>query len=424
MVVNKAITYAILAAVTLVPWNATAVNRYSVNNLLPEMHFNGGKSSAKLVTEGINTAVNLVGGFAENMLVKSLLEITQGKNQQALSTINELLSKTPNFKLAHLVRGDLLMAQANSLQAFGSANPPAAVKDLQDEARMRIERYLSNQSKSYAPDMLIAPNAEQKHVVVIDTDRSRLYLYKNENGKLDYVSDYYVSVGKNGLDKQTEGDKRTPIGVYFAKTKLTQPLPDFYGVGAYPLNYPNEWDSTHNRKGSGIWLHGTPSSTYSRPPRASDGCVVLTNPDLQAIGPILQTGKTPVIIASNLKWSDSADTISEKKALDNAITQWLADWKSQNTAQYLGHYSNNFSSNGISFQQWSEHKYRVQAGKPNVTINLSDISMFAYPDAEKKLVVVDFMQNFKSPALSNMMHKRQYWILENNQWKIIYEGAA
>ena len=149
MVVNKALTYALLAAVTLVPWNATAVNRYNVNNLLPAFNLNGSKGVVNLANNGVITAVNLAGNIAENMLVKSLLEITQGKNQQALNTINELLRKTPNFKLAHLVRGDLLMAQANSLQAFGSANSPAAVKDFQDEARMRIERYLSKQSDNH-----------------------------------------------------------------------------------------------------------------------------------------------------------------------------------------------------------------------------------------------------------------------------------
>ena len=57
-------------------------------------------------------------------------------------------------------------------------------------------------------------------------------------------------------------------------------------------------------------------------------------------------------------------------------------------------------------------------------ISLSDLSMFAYPDTDKKLVVVDFVQNFTSPALSNKMQKRQYWIQENNTWKIIYEGAG
>lgn len=412
MVVNKVLTYTLLAAITLVPWSATAVNRYSFSNLLPKPK--------------LSTVVNIAGDLAENLLVKSLLEITQGKNQQALDTINELLRTTPNFKLAHLVRGDLLLAQGKYLQAFGSSdsNPSEAVKDLQDEARMRIERYLSNQNITKFPDLLLAPNDQESHVIVIDTDKSRLYLYKHEQDGLRYIADYYISVGKNGIDKQSEGDKRTPIGVYFAGSKLTQPLADIYGDGAYPLNYPNEWDEQHNRKGSGIWLHGTPNSTYSRPPRASDGCVVLTNQDLKLLAPILQSGKTPVIITSNLKWLDEDNSSVEKQSLKEAIAHWLTDWKSQDTPKYLAHYSRDFFSNGINYQQWSDHKYRVQENKPKVTIELSGISMFAYPDVDKKMVVVDFMQNFSSPALSNKMQKRQYWIQENNTWKIIYEGSA
>lgn len=410
--VNKGLTYVLLAAITLVPWNATAINRYSFSNLLPR--------------PTLDDVANRATDIAENLLVKSLLEITQGKNQQALNTIDQLLESTPNFKLAHLVRGDLLMAQGKYLQAFGSAddNPSEAVKDLQNEARVRIEHYLSHQNVEKLPDLLLAPNEQQSHVIVVDTDKSRLYLYKNNGENLSYVADFYVTVGKNGVEKQSEGDKRTPIGVYFTKPKLTQPLADMYGDGAYPLSYPNEWDTQHNRSGSGIWLHGTPSNTYSRPPRASDGCVVLTNQDLKALAPILQAGKTPVIIANNLKWLNSNNTASEKQTLQDAINSWLSDWKSQDTEKYLSHYSQDFSSNGINYQQWAEHKYRVQANKPKVSIGLSDISMFAYPDAEKNLVVVDFIQDFSSPALSNKMQKRQYWIQENNTWKIIYEGSA
>lgn len=408
MAVNKGLTYLLLAAITLLPWNATAVNSYSFGNFL---------SKPKLKS---------VRDLAESLLVKSLLEITQGKNQQALATIDQLLLAKPNFKLANLVRGDLLMAQGKYLQAFGSADntPTPAVKDLQDEARVRIERYLSNENLDKLPNLLLVPNDQQSHVIVVDTDKSRLYLYKNERGHLAYVTDYYITVGKNGVEKQAEGDKRTPIGVYFAGQKLTQPLADIYGDAAYPLNYPNEWDIQHGKKGSGIWLHGSPSNTYSRPPRASDGCVVLTNDDIKALGPILQSGKTPIIIANNLKWLDADNASNEKKDLNKAVDSWLNDWRSQNTAKYLAHYSREFSSNGISYQQWSDHKTNVQASKPNVEIFLSDISMFAYPDTDKKLVVVDFMQDFKSPNLSNKMQKRQYWIQENNVWKIIYEGSA
>ncbi len=404
---NKSLTYALLTAVTLMPWNATAINSDSFSKLFQAKQ-------------------NSLTDLAENLLAKSLLEITQGKHQQALNTVDELIKTVPNFKLAYLVRGDLLMAQAQQLQTFGSAdaNQTEAIEDLQAEARVRIEHYLSKQHADSAPNLLLAPNDQQGHVIVVDTDKSRLYLYKNNAGSLSYVKDYYVTLGKNGVDKKTEGDKRTPIGVYFAKQKLTQPLADMYGEGAYPLNYPNEWDVRHNRGGSGIWLHGTASDTYSRPPRASDGCLVLSNQDLKSLGPILQTGKTPIIIANNLSWVAKQGNDAEAQSLQIAMDDWLKDWRSQDTQQYLSHYSQAFNNNGINYQQWAEHKFRVQANKPEVSIALSNISMFAYPDSDKKLVVVDFTQDFKSAHLSNKMQKRQYWIQENGDWKIISEGAA
>ncbi|MDP3087104.1 MAG: L,D-transpeptidase family protein [Methylotenera sp.] len=408
MLLNKSLTYALLAAITLMPWNATAVNSYSLSNLLPK------------------PKLNALTDLAESLLVKSLLEITQGKNQQALNTVDELINKIPNFKLAYLVRGDLLMAQGRHLQSFGNAdaNQTEAVKDLQAEARARIERYFSNEKLDKVPNLLLSPNALQSHVIVVDAGKSRLFLYKNNGDRLIYVTDYYVTVGKNGVDKQSEGDKRTPLGVYFAKAKLTQPLADMYGDGAYPLNYPNQWDAQHNRSGSGIWLHGTSNDTYSRPPRASDGCLVLTNQDLKALAPVLKTGKTPVIIANNLEWLSADNSADVKKSLQDAIDAWLIDWKSQNTPKYLSHYSQAFSNDGINYQKWADHKFRVQENKPKVDISLSDISMFAYPNTEKKLVVVDFTQDFRSQSLNNKMQKRQYWIQENNVWKIISEGSS
>ena len=405
---NKVLTYALLAGITLLPWNATAINRTSFGLFMAK------------------PALSSVDDLVENLLAKSLLEITQGKNQQALNTIDQLLLTTPNFNLANLVRGDLLMSQAQSLQGFGgsSNNPSAAVKDLQDEARVRLERYLSKKNQDKVPDLLLAPNAEQSHIMVVDTDKSRLYLYKNEHDRLVYVTDYYITVGKNGTDKQTEGDKRTPLGVYFVGKKLSQPLADIYGDAAYPINYPNEWDRLHNKKGSGIWLHGPPSNTYSRPPHASDGCVVLTKPDLKALDPILQNGKTPLVIVSHLKWLENANELTNKDTLKQAVDQWLVDWNSQETDLYLSHYSHEFSSNGINYKQWAEHKTGVQAKKFKVEISLSNISMFSYPDTNKNLVVVNFTQDYSSPGINNKMQKRQYWILENNSWKIIYEGAA
>lgn len=427
MLVKKVFIYSLLAAITLVPWNATAVNRFSLSNLLPKSDF-GRPNFNKANFSNFSDVSNIAGSLAENLLIKSLLEISEGNTQQALNTVDQLIRAVPNFKLAYLVRGDLLMAQGKHLQSFGSAdnNPNEAVTDLQEEARARIERFLAQKMQDKLPNLLLAPNAQQKHLIVVDTSKSRLYLYKNEGEQLKYLADYYITVGKNGVIKQSEGDKRTPIGVYFARAKLNQALPDFYGEGAYPLNYPNEWDRQNNRKGSGIWLHGTPRDTFSRPPRASDGCVVLANEDLKALAPILQAGKTPVVIVNNLEWLEAGNLNANllKQTLSSSIDTWLNDWRAQDTHKYLSHYSKNFSSNGMNYQQWAEHKQRVQASKPEVEIAVSDISMFSYPDSDKKLVVVDFIQDYSSPALKNRMQKRQYWIQEQDGWKIIYEGSA
>lgn len=54
----------------------------------------------------------------EKMLVKSLVEISEGKVDVALKTIDTLIKQTPNFKLAYLIQGDLLLAHANKLMAW------------------------------------------------------------------------------------------------------------------------------------------------------------------------------------------------------------------------------------------------------------------------------------------------------------------
>src|SRR5690606_32855365 len=233
-----------------------------------------------------------------------------------------------------------------------------------------------------------------RHIIVVDAEKSRLYPYRNDNGNPVYVADYYVTLGKNGSDKFAEGDKRTPIGVYFAGTKLSKELPDFYGGMAFPLNYPNEWDRHQGKKGHGIWLHGTPSDTYSRPPLASDGCLVMANPELKSLEPILKNGRTLFVIANNMKWLEENQVSQQKESLAKALETWRKDWESQNTERYIDHYSKNFFSQSTDYEGWINHKRRVQASKPNVEIKLSNVSMLRYPNSKQEMAVVNFEQSF------------------------------
>ena len=181
-----------------------------------------------------------------------------------------MLARNPNHRLAYLIKGDLLMASAGQPMAFASsAASSASVAPLQDEARARMKRYLDAPPVDYLPAPLLQLAPKQAHALLIDTSRSRLFVYANDLGRPRYVTDFYISLGKNGVDKSREGDQKTPIGVYNL-LPMKDGLPDFYGPGAYPLSYPNEWDRVNGRNGHGIWLHGTPPDTYSRAPWATD----------------------------------------------------------------------------------------------------------------------------------------------------------
>ncbi|MBI5430273.1 MAG: L,D-transpeptidase [Nitrosomonadales bacterium] len=362
---------------------------------------------------------------SESRLVRSLQAINESRLDIALNEVDSLLVANPNFKLAQLVKGDLLMARAGPIDSFGSAPnaPRETIDGLRDEARVRLQRVLSQGDDKLTPRFLWQLDAQQRYALVVDTSRSTLFVYENANGKARYVTDFYVTIGKLGTEKVAEGDQRTPIGVYFVKAELPKSqLADLYGVGAYPLSYPNEWDRKNQRTGSGIWLHGTPSNTYSRPPRASNGCVVLANDDLKKLAPYLQAGITPIIIANRIDWGSEEDTV-ERADLMQAIEQWRADWSSLDTGAYLGHYARNFSNGDMNFAAWARQKQLVNSAKSWIKVNLENVSVFAYPE-QPGMVVVNFEQDYNSSNLSNRMKKRQYWIKLDNRWKIIYEGAA
>lgn len=366
---------------------------------------------------------------AEAMLARVFREI-EGRNLgQALKLTETLLQQYPNYRLAHLIKGDLLLARTHPIQDFGALKgaPREQIEDLRAEALKRLQGYREKPPADYVPRYLLQMRPDQRHAVVVDTERSRLYLYENDlsrGGRPRFVADYYITQGKLGANKLNEGDKKTPIGVYHVTANLArQKLPDLYGSGAFPINYPNELDKREGRGGSGIWLHGTPSNTFARPPLASDGCVVLTNQDLDSIAGNMQVGLTPVIISNAIEWLSVDEWSREREQFNQSIEAWRSDWESRDNDRYLKHYSKTFKANGQNFEQFAEQKRQVNASKTWIKIKLDNLSMFRNPGKEDVLVVT-FEQDYQSNNLTNRMKKRQYWVRESGQWKIIYEGTA
>lgn len=362
------------------------------------------------------------------LLIEVYQLLAQNELNKAQIKIDELLSIYPNFQLAHLIRGDLISMRTRPLSRFGAATAANSastdkLKDLQEEAQARIRAITERPLKDHIPDQLLQLNDEQKYALVMDAKRARLFLYENIKGIPTLISDYYVSQGKFGIDKFKEGDQRTPLGVYYITNRLPgAKLPDFYGPGALPLNYPNEWDKSQGRGGSGIWLHGVPSSNYSRPPLASDGCVVLSNLDFLKIAATVEIAKTPVIISDKINFLTRSAWLTEKQSARKLIDDWSADLASANVQQLVRHYSRNFKNNqNEALANWLSKQISPQAG--NTKLSLRDLSQFRYP-GKSDIIVSHFIQDGFSTRGSFSIKRIQYWIKEASQWRISYEEAV
>ncbi len=361
---------------------------------------------------------------AEINLAKAFTAISTGEVQKAKSILVATLEHHPNFHLARMVYADLIAVQArhSPLLADPVAQSKARISGLAEEAVARLVQKPPQSNE--LPVDIVQLSQNHRHVLLFDAEYSRLYVFKNHQGTPHLIADYYASAGKDGMDKEREGDNRTPSGVYkITYTLDDDQLPELYGIGAYVLNYPNRWDQTLRRSGSGIWLHGVPRITYSRPPETSRGCVVSSNSVMQWLKDYINPSKTPVVLANRVDWLDTVSWQAHRKQLLSMIEQWQSDWQSLDVERYLKHYSAQYRDVKLNYQQMLNQTRRNAEKKTFVKVAIKEIDLFRYSTKPERYIV-HFDQDYKSNNYNIAYRKQQIWQRENGEWKIIFEGRV
>ena len=366
-------------------------------------------------------------GEAEARLIEVYQLLARGQSRAALNISQQLVQTYPDFHLAQLVHGDILASRQRPVRGMGDVPSPlnpqgeASLTELRAESQARLKSLTERPPEGALPAEFINLSARNKHAIAVDTSRSRLYLFANSAAGMRLVADYYISVGKSGVEKKVEGDLRTPLGVYFITSNLDpKSLTNFYGAGALPINYPNILDSQRGKTGKGIWLHGTPPGQFSRPPQATDGCVVLANPDLRHVIKTVEVGTTPVVISQNLKWVAPGKTQTEAQAFRNALTAWQRAKSAGNINDLLDHYSPNFNSYGKTLNDWTPVLRTEQANIKGRKLELKDLSLLRWIDASDTMIVT--FGEVPNGSRTGPV-KRQYWARQGSQWKIFFEGT-
>src|SRR5688500_2958302 len=93
----------------------------------------------------------------EAVLVKTLRALQNNKLDVALAEVEQVICAYPNFRLAHLIKGDILLARSGSLKTMGGATgvPLDRVADLRAEAVARLARQQHDRPNDRVPRYLV-----------------------------------------------------------------------------------------------------------------------------------------------------------------------------------------------------------------------------------------------------------------------------
>ena len=129
---------------------------------------------------------------------------------------------------------------------------------------------------------------------------------------------------------------------------------------------------------------------------------------------------TPVVIAAQLQWVQPSATKTVARSFEDALFAWRNAKTAGDVNQVLSFYTSDFNSNGKNLSQWTPLLRGEMDKTQGKTIQLKDTSYLHWVDNAETMVTT-----FGEVAEGSRIGwtKRQYWIRQNGQWKIFYEGV-
>ncbi len=278
-------------------------------------------------------------------------------------------------------------------------------------------------------NILTLSNFFADNVLIVEKSTHLLHLFKNTAIGPKYVRSYPMATGKTRGNKKSQGDLKTPEGIYgFVNFMDHNDLYSKYnkdayqyGSGAFVLNYPNKFDRLNNKSGGGIWLHSTNDESRITKGLDSKGCVVVTNKHLKEISQHISLGKTPIIIVQDLNFVHKENHLKNKQKILKTLMEWKNSWINEDLKKYLSFYHPKLYKDSIrtSFREFALYKKNVFSFPGRPEIELDEFTVMQYD----KYAVAMFIQKYKSNTINDSGKKVLYLIKDHDySWKIVNEA--
>lgn len=358
---------------------------------------------------------------AEAQLINGLNLLEQGQLDAALGKFDAVLAAQPSFKLGHAVRAEVIARLAGQESFLGSYHELAS---LRHEAEKRLTHQpIASRQQQRVPINLLAPSQGDDTIILVDLTANRLYQYERVDSSWRLTGDHYVTIGKSGAGKRLEGDNRTPIGIYRVQSFIPdESLPELYGLGALPLDYPNAWDDHKRRTGHGIWIHGQPRDSYARPPHDSEGCIVISNRAVPGLLNASTFGKTPVILARSIRWVDRDTLASMRRDLEDTLETWRASWARGDIDRFMALHAVSYRNEYNTRSAFELKKRSLASNGGAQHIDLNDREMLLFEDTDGRVMAeVRFTQKYRASNYRETSQKTQYWTIEKGTWQLALE---
>jgi len=256
-----------------------------------------------------------------------------------------------------------------------------------------------------------------ENILKCDKNMENIEAYRYKNGKTTQVFKSKVLLGEIKGDKKTEGDLKTPLGVY-EFSQLKTKLDPFYGPLALVTNYPNSFDQIQGKTGSGIWIHGVPYEGKREP--FTKGCIALENEQVTMLNQSIRYDNSVLIIGNETLKSSKEDLAT----ILSQIFSWKEAWQKGDLNSYLSFYGDEFKkSNGMNLKEFSKYKTRIFAKDENKSIVYKDLNVIPYPNSlNKKMYKISYFQEYKASSFQSKDNKELYIELIDNKIKILFES--
>lgn len=291
----------------------------------------------------------------------------QGQGAAAIDRINKFVTANPKNAQALFMKGVLLAEQGRRDEAIRTFT------DVTEKFPNLPEPY-NNLAVLYA-DQGQFDKARKALETAIKTHPS--YATAHEN-----LGDIYARMASEAYDKALQLD----TGNARAQGKLSL-IKDLFGTGNKTTIAAKE-----NKTANPV----RPAETKTD--------VVVTKPSAPTVAP------TP-----------AHDTASAQEDIKSAVNNWAQAWASQNVAQYLASYSDNFKpAKGLNKKVWEEQRRERVARPSKIVVELSDVVVNA-KDASN--ASVKFKQRYVADGKPIRTNKTLMMTKTGNNWLIMEEIA-